>query len=258
MSHKELNELVHVLRWLLKDGDTYFRNEADDKERELHARLAQTFEQLTDRELDATRSTGVPPGDRFLHARPIRKGDPTMFPVMKIKWFFGKYLTLGLHIGLFQLGDVENPIKSSTGWRFETPSSWATGDDNNPLDKSKKKNKSETIQPSILKQPHDAADGTGDETAKQVGLHEYFHAQAITGFEKDHYFPNLVKPINSTQPAFRLEAWNTPSLSVNALVSLYGRDPAFFAPLTNSSGSVSQNNLWPLKKVEDNKGGPAT
>jgi hypothetical protein len=107
-------------------------------------------------------------------------------PVMRLSFNFQQNLSPRIRMRVFLFMHHKLEIKAQ-GFRFETPEG-EDGANSNP------------------------------------STHDYFHAQQITGFEKnDDRLAALVVPwLPVSQPAFCLDACNPVQLVVNFLISLYG------------------------------------
>jgi hypothetical protein len=239
MADKAVGEAVALLQWLSHEADVYFRT-APKKHKLAHDRLAGIYPLTSDIEFGRLRRGEVESMVGHLHSWPIDHGNPVLYPVSKceLKRVDG-VLNVRFQVGLFAMTDAgagadsvndgTYDVLASSGWRFESPSSW----EQSKAAVSEVKSKPGAIAQTV------------------VGSHEYFHAQAIQGFGKDGKFEKVLLPVNERQPAFRLDANSCASLLMIALVSLYGLQPHLRGLLNQPevASKDMRNALVPVKST---------
>lgn len=241
---------MRLLDWMVRDGESFFRQGSNARHRAAHGVLAQIHAPVVGGYLTSFSTHPEADIELSIHARPILNGSPIMFPVCRVKWAVtDRGLAISLHVALFAFEQSDSGLSmaSSRGWRFESPSRF----DFQPTNGTKGTEGNEGTGPLAGGVPQPVAVQEGD----RPGVHDYYHAQPIRGWSAGAPdFDKLVTPVNTSQPAFRLMAVDAPSLLVAAIVSLYGLE-AHVAELNNLPGlpadakiplvPVSASGAWP-------------
>lgn len=227
MSNKEIQQVARLLRYVRKEGLAAFDLPANAKFLGLRDRLAERFSPATDAQLDALSRSPTADMSDFIYGPPVSKGDPTLLPVIRVKWAVQDSgdVTLAMRVALFGRDSAASSgFSHSWGWRFETPnsldptltpaaSSTASSTTSSGGDTAVNKGAAGQVASGIT-------DRTGDDLP--AGRHDYYHAQPLTSWSKgEGPLPKVVKA-NTSQPAFKLDAHNAPTLVAASIVSLYG------------------------------------
>lgn len=128
----------------------------------------------------------------FLHAPPILKGTPVLWPVMAPVW--DEEGLRSVRVGLFGFRP-----RSAVGWRFEEPSAAPV-----PNEKQLAAAKRDGVPLAL------------------TSAHGFFHAQPITEIHDGRALIDYQPPLNCTQPAFVLDVPAPPYFPWVIMTSLYG------------------------------------